>query len=165
MKLFFNILLILLLPLTIYAITNNTRSTTVLNVKAERFSPVKESETPDPYFLHLRRALNGYLADTNDGISLPVFVINTSTDNNGKAFGLDSFNPLYYASEFTILKVENAKPYGKIISLFFEKMPDKIFDAWVLKDKSGDYDLRGFWENMPSSEQVTVYSSEYQNEP
>ncbi len=164
MKWFLNILIILLLPLTIFAIANNTRSTTVVNVKAERFTPVKESETSDPYFLHLRKALNGYLNGSNDGISLPVFVVNASTDNNGKAFGLDSFNKLYYASEFTILKVETAKPYGKIISIFFEKMPDKIFDAWILKDKGGEYDLRGFWENMPSSEQVTVYSSEFQND-
>ncbi|HPD45212.1 MAG TPA: hypothetical protein PK131_03475 [Candidatus Woesebacteria bacterium] len=144
MKLFLNILLILFLPLTIYAIIQNTKGTTVYNVKAERFSPVKESETSDPYFKHIRRALDGYLNGTNDGISLPTFVVNPSTDSNGKMFGLASFNRLYYTSDFTVLKVENAKPYGKIITIFFDKMPDKIFDCWVLKSAKGEYDLRGF---------------------
>jgi len=137
MKLFLNILLILFLPLTIYAIIQNTKGTTIYNVKAERFSPVEESETSDPYFKHIRRALDGYLNGTNDGISLPTFVVNPSTDSN-----------------------------GKIITIFFDKMPDKIFDCWVLKSAKGEYDLRGFWENNPtSSEQVTVYSSQFQSEP
>jgi len=165
MKLVFNLLLLLLLPLTIYAIVQNTKGAKTYSVKAERFSPVKEADTSDPYFKHIRKAIDGYLTGTNDGISLPVFVVNPSVDNNGKAFGLASFDKLYFTSEFTVLKVETAKPYGKIITIFFDDHPDKIFDTWILKDNSGKYDLRGFWENKPSSEQVTVYSAQSQSEP
>ena len=152
MKLFFNILIILFLPLTIFVIvTSNNKSTSSYRVKAERMQPIKESESTDPYFKHIRVALNGYLAGTNEGISLPVFVINTSTDSDGKLFGLASFDKMYFASEFTALRIENAKPYGKIISIYFEKKPDIIFDCWVLKEANDTYDLRGFWENSPSS--------------
>lgn len=152
MKLFFNILIILFLPLTIFAIvTSNNKSTSAYRVQAERLQPIKESETTDPYIKHIRKAIDGYLKGTNDGISLPVFVINTSTDSEGKLFGLASFDKMYFTSDFTVIKIETGKPYGKIISIFFEKKPDKIFDCWILKESNGNYDLRGFWENSPSS--------------
>jgi len=143
-----NCLIIILLPVTIYAIRSPLAHFS--SVQAQRFKPLKESETTDPYILHLRTAINGYLAGTNDGISLPEFVVKPGKTDKGMVLGLAAFDRTYYGSEFTVIKMEKGPSYGQIITIFFNDKPDKMFDAWVYTKDNGEYDLRGFWENEKS---------------
>ncbi len=41
---------------------------------------------------------------------------------------------------------------GKEISIIFRDKPDKLFNVWVYKLATGNYDLREFWQNPGYSE-------------
>ena len=85
--------------------------------------------------MHVRKALNGYLAGTNEGLSDPDDV------------GLDSFSKDYYRSKFVVVWFDNSIAGGKDISILFQDKPDKLFTAWVYKTAVGEYELRGFWQS------------------
>jgi len=107
----------------------------------------------DPFVLHIRKALTGYLNGTNEGISAPEVVIKSNKLDDGPA-GLDSFDKNYYKSKFIVYAINDALAGGKMINIIFQDKPDKLFNAWVyrLADADGNYDLRGFWENTAFNE-------------
>ena len=148
-KTFITVFILLLLPLTVFAVINGRQPKQSAN--AYKFNPIKESSINDPYLQHLRLALDGYLAGTNNGIKLPEFVVKQGKTSENQILGLSSFDKSYYESEFTVIKIEDGPSYGKILTIFFENKPDKIFDCWIYQDENGYYDLRGFWEYQPSA--------------
>ena len=144
------VLIIALLPVTVFAVISNHK--TQQSATAQKFNPIKESTIKDPYLQHLRVALDGYIAGTNNGIKLPEFVVKSGKTIENQILGLSSFDKSYYRSEFTVIKIEDGPSYGKILTIFFENKPDKIFECWIYKDENGYYDLRGFWEYQPNIE-------------
>ena len=97
----------------------------------------------DPYVIHLRKELNGYLDGSNDGISDSNLVIK-SNKRDGYIDGLSSFNKDYFKGKFIVYTIENSIAGGKDIAIIFQDKPDKLFNAWVYKLAGGEYDLRGF---------------------
>ena len=89
----------------------------------------------NPFVMHVRKALNGYLAGTNEGLSDPDDV------------GLDSFSKDYYRGKFVVVWFDNSIAGGKDISILFQDKPDKLFTAWVYKTAVGEYELRAFWQS------------------
>jgi hypothetical protein len=103
----------------------------------------------DPFVLHVRKALNGYLSGTYEGMDSPDTTIGKWED---KYTGLASFDVNYYRSKFAILSVDDSSFGGKDITLIFQDKPDKIFSAWVYKYPDAEkYDMRGFSENVPET--------------
>lgn len=101
----------------------------------------------NPFVLHVRKALNGYLDGSNVGMSAPSVVIE-SEEKDGTKYGLDSFDKDYYRSKFVVYAVNDSLAGGKNVVIIFQDKPDKAFVAWVYKlAGSGEYDLRGFWES------------------
>lgn len=98
----------------------------------------------DPYVIHLRKALNGYLDGTNYGMDGPASVIKPDTSINGLLGGLSSFDKSYYRSKFIVYSIDNSFAGGKDIYVVFQDKPDKVFLAWVYQLAGGAYDLRGF---------------------
>ncbi len=91
----------------------------------------------DPFVLHLRKALNGYIDGTNVGDKC-----------EGNIYGLDCYSKDYFKSKFVVVRVENSVAGGKMFSIIFQDKPDKLFVAWVYPYRdSGSFDLRGFWQN------------------
>jgi hypothetical protein len=113
----------------------------------------------NPYVLHVRKALNGYLKGTNEGIEFPESVIEAHTlekapsesgiENADSApAGLDSFSKDYYQSKFVVMAINDGVMGGKIINIIFQDRPDKLFDVWIYQMAEGDYDFRGIWQNI-----------------
>lgn len=114
----------------------------------------------DPYVIHLRKALNGYLDGTNRGMEIPEAVI----EDQGISVqsGLSSFDKSYYESKFVVLFIDNNAPMGgSVISIIFQDKPDKIFDAWVYDMLEDEYDLRGFWARDMSNNEIDVIMKQY----
>ena len=109
----------------------------------------------DPFVLQIRKALNGYLAGTNEGMESPDIVIKKD-DLNGSPSGLASFDKEYYKSKFVVLAIDDALFGGKDISIIFQDKPDIIFTAWVYKFSDVHYDLRGFWEDDKATENIDL---------
>lgn len=115
----------------------------------------------DPFVVHLRKALNGYLVGTNDGMSLPEVVIEKRTDE-GSVYGLSSFDKSYYQSKFAIWRIDEALGGGKDITLIFQDKPDKIFHAWIYELGNGEgYDLREFREDTEDSKDIGALLKAY----
>lgn len=118
--------------------------------KSEEPSPGSVAEKQiftDPYVLHLRKALDGYLAGTNEGMSEPDLVIKPVKGDDKHVTGLDSFPKEYYQSKFVVISKADSLAGGKAINILFVDRPDKIFYTWVYLQGDGTYDLRGFREN------------------
>lgn len=107
----------------------------------------------DPFVLHVRKALSGYLAGTNEGMSTPEAVIERD-DSGENLSGLDSFDKEYYKSKFVLLSLDDSVAGGKQIYIIFQDKPDRIFGAWVYPMGDGTYDLRGFWESKKATEEI-----------
>ena len=105
------------------------------------------SSYKNPYVLHIRKALNGYLSGTNEGMDTPDLVIKADTSDDGTVGGLSSFGNDYYKSKFIVFAINDSVTGGKTINIVFQDKPDKLFNAWVYKLADGTYDLRGFWQN------------------
>jgi len=99
----------------------------------------------DPYVLHIRKSLDNYLRGKNEGIS-PV-AIESLIDDDKKLSGLDSFDKSYYTSKFNVFAVNDSIGGGKTVNIIFLDKPDKLFNVWIYKLASGEYELRGFWQN------------------
>ncbi|MBI2252207.1 MAG: hypothetical protein HYU63_05650 [Armatimonadetes bacterium] len=109
----------------------------------------------NPYVLHLRKALNGYIKGTNEGIASPQITL--ESDKLGvDVYGLDSFNKDYYKSKFIIYQINNHPAGGMSILIIFIDKPDKLFGAWVYKVANGDYDLRQFWQVANFTKEVML---------
>ena len=106
----------------------------------------------DPYVLHLRKALNGYLDGINVGINSTGFIIRCEGRNPS---GLDCFSKEYFRSKFVVVRVSKALGGGKLVSIIFQDKPDKLFVGWVYK-YSGNmgFDLRGFWQSSGYDKEV-----------
>jgi len=113
----------------------------------------------NPYVLHIRKALNGYLNGINEGIEFPESVIEAHIlegtppesgieSSDPAPSGLDSFSKDYYRSKFVVMAINDGVMGGKIINIIFQDKPDKLFNAWVYQMADGVYDFRGFWQNM-----------------
>jgi len=109
----------------------------------------------DPFALHIRKALNGYLAGTNEGMESPDFAIEKG-DLNGTPYGLAAFDKEYYQSKFVVLAIDDALYGGKDVLIIFQDKPDKIFTAWVYKLSDGEYDFRGFRENSEATKKIDL---------
>lgn len=101
----------------------------------------------DLFVIHIRKALNGYLNSTNEGMSDPNSVIEPLKDDKQHITGLSTFSKDYYKSKFIVLSIANNPFGGKQINILFQDKPDKVFWVWVYKPEGADYDLRGFQEN------------------
>lgn len=138
------------------------------------FSDITEEELQSyyavyevPYVLHLRKALNGYLTGTNEGMDDPEFVINGIKETEKKygiKDGLASFSKDYYKSKFVVMWIEDSITGGKNIDIVFQDKPDNIFRAWVYGNPEANYyDLRAFYESTKSSEEKLYFIKLYEN--
>jgi len=108
----------------------------------------------DPFVLHIRKALNGYLSGTNEGMEVPDAAIEKHETGNESLAGLASFERDYYKSKFVVIALEDALMGGKTATIIFQDKPDKVFAAWVYKLGDDQYDLRGFWEDATATERI-----------
>jgi len=100
----------------------------------------------NPYVLHLRKALNGYLDGTNVEDTCTACVVKYKC--GGVPSSLDCFSKDYFKSKFVVVQMSKALGGGKTLSIIFQDKPDKLFVAWVYPYRgSGTFDLRGFWQN------------------
>jgi hypothetical protein len=106
------------------------------------------SSYQNPYVLHLRKALDGYLDGSNEGMEAPEAVINPGFETKGAINGLSKFDKEYYQSKFMVFTMNDSLAGGKEIAIIFQDKPDKLFTAWVYKlaGQEEAYDLRGFWQ-------------------
>src|SRR3989344_1287840 len=107
----------------------------------------------NPFARHIRKALNGYLNGTNEGIADPDLVIPISDDKEGRS-GLNAFSKDYYRSKFIVLSIVNGVYGGKEITIVFQDKPDMAFWVWVYKPVDEDYNLKGFAENTKFTKKV-----------
>ena len=107
----------------------------------------------DPYVLHLRKALNGYLDGTNVEDTCTACVVKYKC--GGIPSSLDCFSKDYFKSKFVVRLGQNAPGGGKMFSIIFQDKPDKLFVAWVYKYGGGSFDLRGFWQNSRYDKEAT----------
>lgn len=106
----------------------------------------------DPFVIHVRTALDNYLAGSKDGLGA---LVESGIGLDDVVDGLDNFDKNYYKSEFMIYWVENeAIGGGKEITIIFKDMPDKLFTAWVYDFYGGSYELRSFRETDFSDTEV-----------
>ena len=96
----------------------------------------------DPFVLHLRKALDNFLAGSQEGMESFEFV--TESHFPGRRSGLNAFKD-YLSSKFVVMWLADALMGGKIITVLFRDKPDKLFDAWVYRLAGGEYDFRGWW--------------------
>lgn len=108
----------------------------------------------DPFVIHIRKALNGYLTGTNEGMEIPDAVIEKHDMTSGSPAGLAAFERDYYQSKFVVMAIEDALMGGKTATIIFQDKPDRVFTAWVYKLGDEQYDLRGFWENETATESL-----------
>lgn len=106
----------------------------------------------NPFVLHIRKALNGYLNGTNVGIDSPELVIEKD-EINGSPAGLSSFDKDYYKSKFIVYMISDSMAGGKFVRIIFQDKPDKLFIAWVYKLAGGEYDFRGFSQDSSFTEE------------
>lgn len=97
----------------------------------------------DPFVLHLRKALDNYMAGSQEGMESFEFV--TQPHLPGRRSGLDAFKD-YFKSKFVVLWLEDALMGGKVVTVLFRDKPDTLIDAWVYRLSGGQFDLRGVWE-------------------
>ena len=125
----------------------------------------------DPYVIHLRKSLNGYLDGTNYGMDAPEFIISGNRDieeSTGHKSGLASFDKSYYKSKFIVLSLENSITGGMNITFVFQDKSDRIFWAWIYPlrgegDEIAGYDLRGFSEMDMSHQDQLYFIKLYEN--
>ncbi len=108
------------------------------------------SSYKNPFVLHIRKALDNYLAGTNEGIEPLAIKVYKAED--GTIGGLDSFSKDYYKSRFTVFYISDSITGGKIVNIIFQDKQDKLFNVWIYKLGTGDYELRGFWQNKSFTE-------------
>jgi len=108
--------------------------------------------TKNPFVLHIRKALNGYLSGTNVGMDSPDLVIEKD-EIDGSPTGLSSFDKDYYKSKFIVFMMNDSIAGGKFIRIIFQDKPDKVFIAWVYKLAGGEYDFRGFSQDSAYTEE------------
>ena len=114
------------------------------------------SSYSNPYVVHVRKALDGYLDGSNFGMDSPESVIEPDIEMEGAVYGLASFDNEYYMSKFMVYAINNSIVGGKEISIIFQDKPDKLFTAWVYEFEGEGYDLRGFWQNLSYDEEKMV---------
>ena len=100
----------------------------------------------DPYVIHLRKSIDGYLNGTNYGMDNPDIVYELEMDD-GRISGVEPFKE-YLESKFIVISIDDGLFGGKIINIMFQDKPDQIFWTWVYKKADGEYDLRGFTNNV-----------------
>ncbi len=108
----------------------------------------------NPFVLHIRKALDNYLAGTNEGIN--PLAIKVDKAKNGTIDGLDSFSKEYYKSKFIVFAINNNEFGGKAINIIFQGKPDRLFNAWVYQIADGSYELRAFWQNKTFTEEEMI---------
>ena len=112
------------------------------------------SSYKNPFVLHIRKALDNYLAGTNESINLLAIKVDKAED--GTIGGLDSFSKDYYKSKFIVFAINNNDFGGKTINIVFQDKPDKLFNAWIYQITDGYYELRGFWQNKTFTEKEMI---------
>lgn len=108
------------------------------------------SSYENPFVLHIRKALNSYLAGINEGIE--PLAIRADKTEDGTIGGLDSFSKDYYKSKFIVFGINDSIVGGKEINIIFQDKQDKLFNVWIYRLGTGDYELRGFWQNKNFTE-------------
>lgn len=108
----------------------------------------------DPFVILIRKALNGYLNGTNEGMEIPEAVIEIHEMESGAQAGLAAFERDYYQSKFVVVALEDALMGGKTVTIIFQEKPDRVFTAWVYKLGDDQYDLRGFWEDREATKYI-----------
>lgn len=120
-----------------------------LTATEEELKQYKETLT-NPYVVHVRTALNGYLDGSNEGMWNPDLTINKHEEGEYIS-GLAAFDKSYYRSKFVVLAVKDFVGGGKEINIIFQDKPDTLFSAWVYSPGGGasnHYDLRKFWQKQ-----------------
>lgn len=110
-------------------------------------SPSDEEIYNNPYVKHIRVALNGYLAGTNNGVEEGALDAGESTPE----CGLNTFDKSYYKSKFIVYDVGDNDYGGVQTNIVFVDKPDTIFWAWTYRyaGDEDEYVLRGFCKNGP----------------
>jgi hypothetical protein len=118
------------------------------------------SSYQNPFAIHIRKALNGYLDGSNSGMDMPKTTIEQQNDN-GAIYGLSAFDKSYYKSKFIVWAINEHLGGGLDIDIIFQDKPDKMFSAWVYKLGGGEYDLRMFWDKGLDKEEIDKIVKEY----
>ncbi|MSU74836.1 hypothetical protein EXS57_03640 [Candidatus Kaiserbacteria bacterium] len=107
-------------------------------------NPTEEEVYTNPYILHIRTALKGYLDGSNNGVEAGVTEVDTKSD-----CGLDAYDKSYYKSKFIVLGA-SVNPYGGVnADILFVDKPDTFYWAWVYQYGGGEYILRSFCKAGP----------------
>ncbi|MBU4210785.1 hypothetical protein KKE47_01180 [Patescibacteria group bacterium] len=102
--------------------------------------------TKNPYVLHIRKVLDGYLNGKNIGMASPELVIETHKVEEYTA-GLSSIDKEYYKSKFIVFSMNDSIAGGVEVSIIFQDKPDKLFTVWVYQLAGGEYDFRSIRDN------------------
>jgi len=114
----------------------------------------------DPFVLHLRKALDNYMAGSSEGMESFEFV--TQPHLPGRPSGLNAFKE-YFKSKFVVFWLEDAPGGGRTVSVIFRDHPDTLIDAWVYRLSGGQYDLRGFWKADIDKEGLKEWSKRHRD--
>jgi hypothetical protein len=113
---------------------------------SEQLAEYTTKTMKNPFVLHVRKVLNGYLSGKNTGMENPELVIESRKFDDRNA-GLSAFDKSYYKSKFIIFLIDDVIAGGKDISIIFQDKPDMVFTAWVYKLAGGGYDFRAIRDN------------------
>lgn len=131
----------------------------IKQAELQRLPRIRGDETLEeiyinPYILHVRTALNGYLDGSNTGVEGALYV-----DKENEC-GLSLFDKSYYRSRFSIVHAEDNEYGGVDVYIVFMHDPDTAFWAWVYDlGYSGDYVLRNFCKSKSlglDAEQIEI---------
>lgn len=121
-------------------------------------NPTEAEIYNNPYIKHIRIALNGYLAGTNEGIETDNLLLAGGAleeSISGSAWcGLKHFDKSYYKSKFIIYDgdASNYELGGVQAYIIFVNNPDTIFWTVTYQYGGGEYVLRRFCEVGPTEE-------------
>lgn len=90
----------------------------------------------NPFVMHFRIAIDGYLSGTLEGVLKTDKLLND----------LGTYRD-YLGDRFVVLMLDPAPMGGYLITAISQQKPDRVFSAWVYMQGNGEYQLRGFEEN------------------
>lgn len=121
-------------------------------------NPTEEEIYNNPYIKHVRTALDGYLAGTNEGVETDNLLLAGGAleeSISGSVWcGLKKFDKSYYKSKFIIYDgdASNYELGGVQAYIVFVDNPDTIFWAVTYQYAGGEYILRRFCGVGPTEE-------------
>ena len=114
----------------------------------------------NPFVIHIRKALDAYLAGDNISVKTSEDAIKSET-KDGYVSGLDSFDKTYFKSKFIVFSINDSDVLGKIITIIFQDKPDRIFNACVYQDSNDEYILQFFGSKNIDIKEIEAMQKQY----